>query len=117
MKFLTGRPPQIFEPTNPADTGCYGSSSQIMDGSIGYGITGGWGTTQLPFQFFLKVYRPLLTGTALNNGWGDGAGGYGVGFAAYLSADNQLTPSDDLIRQSVIGSIPAGTLAWINITN
>src|SRR5258708_6240469 len=40
---LSGRPPIIFEPTNPQDTGCYSTSDATAAGSLGYCMSGGWG--------------------------------------------------------------------------
>ena len=76
---LTGRPPIIFEPTNPLDTGCYGSLTPIVMGVSGYGTSGGWGSLNLPFQTFVRAFRPESAGVAMVNGWGGSIGGFGVG--------------------------------------
>ena len=48
---LTGRAPNIFEPSRPADTGAW-------NGRAGYGVAGYWGSLALPNQFFVTAYRP-----------------------------------------------------------
>ncbi len=54
---LTGRPPDIFEPSRPADTGAWGIA-------LGYNAAGGYGSLALPFQCFVRVRRPTGAGIA-----------------------------------------------------
>ena len=68
---LTGRPPIIFEPTNPQDTGCYGSHGSPGTGGAAYGMSGGWGNLNLPFQAFVRAFRAETPGIAMVNGWGE----------------------------------------------
>ncbi len=51
LQDLTGRPPVIFEPRNPADTGGYNAN-------MGYGLAGGYGSMTMPYQFLVQAYRP-----------------------------------------------------------
>jgi len=48
----TGRLPDIFEPSRPADTGAW-------NGACGYGTVGRWGSLAMPNQVLLTAYRPL----------------------------------------------------------
>ncbi len=79
---LTGRSPVIFEPARTTDTGGYGSPAAAATG-LSYGVAGGWGSLQLPFQSFVMAYRPAGPGIALVSGLGQGAGGYGIGSIEY----------------------------------
>jgi hypothetical protein len=87
---LTGRPPSIFEPTRPLDTGAYGVAAVT-----GYGVAGGYGSLLLPAQAFITAYRPATTGIPLINGYGGVTGGYGTRFprspgGGYGTAGGQL---------------------------
>ena len=113
---LTGRPPFIFEPTVPSDTGCYGSLISGKAGTIGYGISGGWGNLSLPFQVFVRVFRPVTPGVAMVNGWGCSFGGFGTGQSAYINlAMNSVQVSDSELYQDVCSTAPAGTIVWMSI--
>ena len=79
---LTGRFPDIFEFTRPADTGCWNVA-------LGYGVAGGWGSLNLPFQALVTAYRP------------QGGGAVGVG--------------DADIRAAITSVLPAATTAWTRI--
>ena len=48
-----GRPPDIFEPSRPADTGAW-------NGPLGYGVAGRWGSLSLPNQVFVTGFRPVV---------------------------------------------------------
>ena len=113
---LTGRPPQIFEPARPADTGGYGVG-------LGWGVVGGWGSLALPFQCFVTAFRPHGNGIALVAGWGGaansaGAGGYGVAALEYASlAMVQAQISDADIVRAISDVLPVSTIAWASIQN
>src|SRR5579875_588026 len=66
---LTGYVPSIFEPAYSQDTGGYGTPVQ-GGGNLAYGRSGGWGSLELPFQFFIEAYRPLANGLARVAGYG-----------------------------------------------
>lgn len=51
---ITGRAPVVIEVTVPADCGAYHYL-------FGYGAAGAYGSMSLPYQCFLKVYRPLIS--------------------------------------------------------
>lgn len=110
---LTGRSPLIFEPTNPQDTGCYYDS---VLGCAAYGISGGWGTLNLPFQAFVRAFRPIPAGVAMLNGWNGIMGGFGAGFAAYASSDiNSSGVGDSEIYETVARTAAVGTIVWMSI--
>src|SRR5215469_8998697 len=117
LQDLTGRAPVVFEPARTTDTGGYGSLPSDCSGSA-YGVAGGWGSLNLPFQCFVTAYRPLGTGVANVSGWCMQAGGYGQGTIEYASLDmvqGQVTDSD--IYAAVADVLPAATIAWTTITN
>ncbi len=108
---LTGRPPIIFEPTRPEDTGSYNQ------GGAGYGVAGGWGDLGLPFQCFVTAYRPQENGIANVAGW-NGGGGYGVGPIEYADlALASLGISDATIDAAIAAVMPAASIAWTRISN
>ena len=108
---LTGTAPDLFEPANPADTGGYGGSSVF---AMGYGVSGRWGSTQLPFQVFVSATRAAPEGIALVNGWAGRFGGFGGGLSAYGSGlPGAASATDEEIYQAVAGIAPAGTTIWV----
>ncbi len=48
---VTGRLPDIFEPSRAADTGAW-------NGPCGYGVAGRWGSLNMPNQLLLTAFRP-----------------------------------------------------------
>jgi hypothetical protein len=113
---LTGRSPVIFEPTNPQDTGCYGSLVSPGIGNAGYGVSGGWGNLNMPFQVFVRAFRAETAGVAMVCGWGGSIGGYGAGLSAYISAEMNSPQADDFeIYQSVSNNSPVATIVWMSI--
>jgi hypothetical protein len=116
LKDLTGRAPAIFEPTNPGDTGCYGSLATGNIGGIGYCTSGGWGNLNLPFQLFVRAFRPIAMGVAMTNGWGGNLGAYGAGASTYIGLGMDSTQPGDLeVYQNVGRTTAIGTIAWISI--
>ncbi len=112
---LTGRSPRIFEPARPTDTGGYGGASGQAFG-LGYGQAGGWGSLQLPFQSFIVAYRAANSGISQVNGWGQPAGGYGIGSVEYGSLDmieGQVT--DQEIYNSIAKCLPVASIAWASL--
>jgi hypothetical protein len=112
---LTGRAPTIFEPQNPADTGCYGGAA------IGYSVAGGYGSLSIPFQAFVTAYRSAGGGIASVAPYGvpGGAvgGGYGVGALEYGSASfisGAVLDSDIIATVNAVR--PAGTTIWMRIS-
>ncbi len=119
---LTGRVPQIFEPSRPTDTGSYGSLSAPA-GGMAWGLAGGWGNLNLPFQCFITAYRPSGSGIASVTGWGGGTstpgiGAYGIGAIEYASLamiQGRITDTD--IYQAVADVMPVAAIGWTQISN
>jgi hypothetical protein len=113
---LTARAPIIFEPANPQDTGCYGSTLTPVVGMAAYGEAGAWGNLSLPFQAFVRAFRSIAPGVAMVNGWGGSLGGFGVGSGAYISLEtNSSEPSDSEIYRSASRTAAAGAVIWMSI--
>jgi hypothetical protein len=116
---LTGRPPRVFEPARPGDTGgyclgglCYGGQT-VLDGSnISVTGAGGWGSLALPYQVFVTAYRPIGGGIALLAGYGTG----GLQYYGDLSMLSTVV-SDAEIQTTVTKLLPAASIAWMNIEN
>lgn len=112
---LTNRTPDIFEPQRPLDTGAYGVAELLA-----YGMAGGYGSMLLPYQAFVKAYRPVGVGLPVVACYGlsagGGAGGYGGGAIEYGSMAFILgNVTDDDIYAAIDSVIPFGTVAWTNI--
>lgn len=117
LEDLTGRSPVVFEPSRITDTGGYGSFSG-GGGAVGYGVAGGWGSLNLPFQCFITAFRPLGSGIATVSGWSGTAAGYGIGAIEYASLEmiqGQVTDSE--IYSAVAEVLPIATTGWTRITN
>jgi len=103
---LTGLAPVLFEPARPADTGGYSTYG------LGYGVSGAWGSLELPFQVFVTAYRPRGGGIAEFAGYGT------AGIRAYGDLDMVLSDvSDSDIVEATASNLPVGTIAWLRISN
>jgi len=112
LENLTGRTPLIFEPLNATDTGGYNSNT------LGYGVAGGYGSRNLPFQFFVTAYRPNATPVSNAGGYNDGPGGYNTTPMFY--ADTEQAPgaiSDADIYAAAAAVLPVASIAWMKISN
>jgi hypothetical protein len=116
---LTGRQPCIFEPANCGDTGGYCAGAMTLGppgGGLGYGIAGGWGNLDLPFQVFVTAFRPISNGIALLPGWGATAAGYCAGSTSYATLEMfQAQVSDDDVRNATLAVLPTAVTAWMRI--
>lgn len=122
LQDLTGRTPAVFEFLRPMDTGAYGVSQ-----SIGYGVAGGYGSFQMPFQAFVTAYRPTNTGIPYVGGYGlanygatsGNPGGYGVAsqieYADLSMIQGAVTDAD--IYAAIDSVKPAATIVWARITS
>lgn len=118
LTILTGNTPHIFEPTQPMDTGAYSY------GGLGYGLAGGYGCLNLPFQAFLTIQRPVSQGVPNLPGYSGNEstppyapGGYNTALLAYCDlseAFDGVTDAD--IYQAVAQVQPAGATVWTKIT-
>ena len=107
---LTGTPPFIFEPRNPMDTGGYNVAQ-----SLAYGVAGGYGNLNLPYQLFLLVDLPIVSPVSVGNiaGYGVPIGAYGTGALEYISAEIiAATLSDVDVYEAINDVMAAGTIAW-----
>lgn len=113
---LVGKAPLIFEPANCLDTGSYGSLSQTSGSGLAYGQAGGWGSLELPLQFFVSVQRPATPGVSSLAGYGTPVGSYGEGTISYI--DLSLLPgniTDHDIQSTLCGLLPVNAVAWLQI--
>jgi len=119
MEDLTGSVPRIFEPANCSDTGSYGTlanGSAAANSGLAYGAFGGWGSLNLPFQFFVTITRPPTPGVGVLAGYRTNAGGYGEGSIAYVALSQlpgQVTDED--IQKNLSSLLPVNTVAWLQI--
>jgi hypothetical protein len=103
---LTGRPPAIFEPAKPSDTGGYGV------GGVGYGVGGAWGSLALPYASFITIQRPAGAGIAELAGYGGG------GYSYYGNLDMVSSPVSDAMIFAAVGSVlPSGYVGWTRIVD
>lgn len=110
---LTGRAPIIFEPQRPLDTGAYSASNS------GYGLAGGYGSLQIPYQAFVQAFRPASTGIPYVAGYGNSPAGYGAASRADYATLSQITDSvsDSDIYAAIDSVKPIGTTVWTRINS
>lgn len=119
LQGLIGTHPVIFEPANCMDTGAYGAAADTADmlcTGMAYGLAGGWGSLQLPFQFFVTVLRPPTPGIGMVTGYNNFNGGYGEGAISYV--DLSLLPghvTDADIQAMLCRLIPVNAVAWLRL--
>ncbi len=110
---ITGSIGWIFEPSHPADTGCWGGLlSYAGPGAAG---AGGWGNLSLPFQTFVVAHRPHSGGVPTVACYGGGPGGYGEGAIEYADASVTGAPMDAQILAAIAGIMPTCGIAWTRI--
>ena len=111
LKDLTGRVPKIFEPRNPDDTGAYGAY-------LGYGLMGGYGSMNMPYQFLVNAYRPNNLPVGNASGYVTGPGGYGIAPAYFADTSQFQGHIDDAeIYSCIVSVVPTSCVAWTNISN
>ncbi|HTG08940.1 MAG TPA: hypothetical protein VK635_33455, partial [Bradyrhizobium sp.] len=84
--------------------------------AAGYGGSGGWGNLDLPFQVFIRAFRPDVPGVTSVNGWGGSIGGFGIGLCSYINLE-MISPQacDAEIFEDVSRAAPAGTIILMSI--
>jgi hypothetical protein len=119
LKALTAVEPVIFEPSNCRDTGGYGTrsgSSALQGSGLAYGRAGGWGSLNLPYQFFVTAARPVVPGIALLAGYNTPNGGYCGGSIGYVSISRLPgRVTDEEIQRAVSALLPLNAVAWMQI--
>jgi hypothetical protein len=106
----------VFEPARCSDTGTYGSLADSLS-TAGYGVAGGWGNVNLPYQFFMSIATIAQPGDPEPIGYGIPGGGYGAGSVEYCSLASipgELTDGD--IRELILQLLPVNTTAWIRFS-
>jgi hypothetical protein len=111
LQDLTGRTPVVFEPRNPVDTGVYNVN-------MGYGVSGGYGSMAMPYQFLVQARRPDGLPVSNGSGYAVGPGGYNTAPAFYADVvEFQGNISDAEIYASIAAVVPTTAIAWTNISN
>lgn len=131
---LTGRPAQIFEPWNTADTGAL-NKSIFLTGKGPFAGIGCVGSRDMPYTIFVNAYRPLspeqltsldprLVALYLSGSWPfpgvatvETVGRWAIPYAIFLPTDTNLTVSDADIYSMVSSVKAAGIKAWVRIQN
>jgi hypothetical protein len=126
VESLTGTAPVIFEPRNTTDTGGYGFQGMTVGTGLGYGVAGGYGSLLLPFQAFIRAFRPHGGGVSNSEGYYSlsygtsvpAIGGYGQGSIQYANP-SMLSGviSDDDIMALIASTAPIATIMWARIEN
>ncbi len=116
---LLGSPPTIFEPANCMDTGSYGALIQNSNSSgigLAYGTAGGWGSLELPLQFFVTATRRPTSGVGMLAGYSTPNAGYGEGAISYI--DLSILPgnvTDQDTQSTLFSLLPVNAIAWLRI--
>ncbi len=124
---LTGQQPNIFEPWNTNDAGAWNTGALAWSGG-GAGGAGAWGSTLMPNQVMIIVYRSSTVGVGLANygGWSHGTGSSatpsnggwntgGVGWSSAAMALGGITDQD--IYDCINLTKPVGVVVWVSIQN
>jgi hypothetical protein len=112
---LTGRTPWLFEPMRPEDTGCW--NSMLSYGGTGAPGYGGYGCALMPFQLLVVVYRAAVGGVPDSSGYGEPAGGYGMGSLEYAPSSVTGTAADSQILAAVASVTPTCGVAWTRLAS
>ena len=119
IEHLTGFTPAIFEPLNCHDTGSYSTSGMGVSPSyqgMAYGSIGGWGSLDMPLQFFITVKRPVIEGVSMLGGYGTDAGGFGEGSLGYIDlAEVPGAVTDEDVARALSVAIPINAVAWLRL--
>jgi hypothetical protein len=119
LQALTGARSIIFEPAACVDTGCYGTLAKdpnIVQTGLAYGEVGGWGSLNMPLQFFVTAVRPPNPAINMLAGYGTPNAGYGEGTISYV--DLSVLPghvTDEDIKATLSSLLPVNAVAWLRI--
>lgn len=102
----------VFEFLNPVDTGAYSAPT------IGYGITGGYGSIQHPYEALVYAQRKPTTGYPYISGYGVPYSGYDVASQGEYMSDANIKQqvNDNQIFQAIESVRPLATKLWVNLT-
>jgi hypothetical protein len=110
VALVTGRPPIVFEPRRPLDTGVYNGPG------LAYSAVGGYGSLAYPYQSFVTAFRPAGTGIPNVAGYGISTGAYNTGSQAeYATAEFTSGVNDDDIYAAINSVRLGGTIVWTRI--
>lgn len=111
LQQLTGRRAIVFEPQRPLDTGVYGGPG------LAYGLVGGYGSLQLPYQSFVTAFRPPGQGIPNIAGYGIPTGAYSTASQAEYASLSMIQGITDRDLYSAVNSVrPAGYTIWMRIS-
>lgn len=107
LTLLTGKAPDIFEPSNPTDSGGWSAAGFY------WGAQGGWGSPR-PYQCLLTIYRPDTALVSLAE-WAT----YTFFWGAYgaWSSDQLTAITDAALIAAVEATRPVGTTVWMRIAS
>lgn len=126
IETATGQAPGIFEPALASDTGGYGSVGGRVGTGLAYGMAGGYGSYDLPFQAFITAYRPSASVGGGVQGYSSAAlapyapavGGYGAGSIDYLQGQSSFVSiSDEHLYDAANAVRPIATVLWVGISD
>lgn len=107
LTLITGRKPDIFEPSNTTDSGGWDGGFYWDTG------VGKWGAP-MPYQCFVTAYRPATSALSLGelDSWRWSFDSYGAW------SDSPVTSvTDAAIIAAVESTRPVGTVCWLRIAN
>jgi hypothetical protein len=107
LALVTGRTPDIFEPSNTTDSGGWDSAFYWDTG------VGKWGAP-MPYQSFVTAYRPITSAQSLGelDSWRWSFDSYGAWSDAPVTA-----VTDAAIIAAVESTRMTGTVVWLRIEN
>ncbi|CAE6838065.1 hypothetical protein [Paraburkholderia nemoris] len=107
LKLITGRTPDIFEPSNTTDSGGWDGAFYWDTG------VGKWGAP-MPYQSFVTAYRPITNAQSLGelDSWRWSFDSYGAWSDAPVTS-----VTDAAIIAAVESTRMTGTVVWLRIAN
>jgi hypothetical protein len=111
---LTGSAPRIFEPSKASDTGGYGAAGAQVNTGLAYGVAGGYGSYNMPFQALIETNLPSVATTVGVQGYG-GKGSKSIPARVWSSDfSSDFGPSDAASSNSnvAIGGYGVGAIEY-----